>query len=133
MESSILKTLLKKEIVVTTKDAGYHVFTEELVPVKNSSATGTTMALGTSSDGSYTAIGTQEGYIYIFNQDGKQIYSKKAPYSVTDILFNSQKILITGFGNFLYQIDLNALKTLEMSNKLNSLLKVLVVIFQFYC
>ena len=119
----------KKEIVVTTKDAGYHVFTEELVPVKNSSATGTTMALGTSSDGSYTAIGTQEGYIYIFNQDGKQIYSKKAPYSVTDILFNSQKILITGFGNFLYQIDLNALKTLEMSNKLNSLLKVLVVIF----
>jgi ABC-type sugar transport system permease subunit len=97
---------------VATKDATVTVLNTKFEEMGSVQAEGEGMSVGVSEDGRHMAIGTKEGFLYVFDEEGTRLFSQKLEYSVTGIQFSSGRMFVTGLGDFLYEMDETRLDTI---------------------
>ena len=97
---------------VATKDAAVSLLDASWKQIGQMKAEGEGMSVGVSNDGRHIAIGTREGFLYVFDDEGTALFSQKLDYSVTGIHFSNGRMYVTGLGDFLYEMDEAKLDTI---------------------
>lgn len=123
----VLKDL--KQIAVLTKNTTYYLLDEQFGKILSSTYYGEGMSLTASSDLQQIGIGSREGDFYMVDRSGKLLYTKKLENSVTSILMTDQKTLVTGLGDFIYELDNDRLSNIVFIRRMSSILNTLVYLF----
>lgn len=112
------------------KDGGYTVLDAGLnilrsgVPVESFAVSGT--AVGGDAEGRYLAVGTAEGFLYLFDAEDHQIFTARMSNSITDFMQVEDDIYLTGLGDFVYKFSTDTLALMRTLNEFSTLLNVLV-------
>ena len=108
-----MEYIASKELYyVATKDAAITFLNTNWEKVGSVQAEGEGMSVGVSDDGRHIALGTKEGFLYVFDDEGARLFSQKLEYSVTGIQFSNGRMYVTGLGDFLYEMDEAKLDTI---------------------
>ncbi len=95
-------------------DGSYMVFDDSLTLLRNGKVNEafeiTATTVGSSLDGGYIFVGSEEHFYYIFNSDDQQVYSSRIENSITDVIATENNLYFTGFGDFVMNIDLSMLE-----------------------
>jgi ABC-type sugar transport system permease subunit/outer membrane protein assembly factor BamB len=132
-----LKKTAGNNYLVLSGTGSYYVFNEELkllregYPVESFSITG--RSAGSSASGDYIVVGTGERFLYFFNKDDKQIFTSRLENSITNVMALEDELYITGLGDFIYRLRVDALDRagnfMDMALPLRILLIVLALGF----
>ncbi len=119
--------------VALLSDASFAIFDEELKLKGNGKPltdyTVEAMVAGTDSTGEHIIIGTKEGFLYIINEENKQIFSKRLVNSVTGIMSVDQGIYISSLSGNILRIDSEVLNHIDTFTKLKNVLQILIILF----
>ncbi|MDF2514239.1 MAG: hypothetical protein K0S04_4105 [Herbinix sp.] len=119
--------------VALLNDASFAVIDEELNLISTGKpetdyAVEATVA-GTDSTGKHIIIGTKEGFLYIMDQENKQIFSKRLPNSVSGIMSVDEGIYISSLSGNILKIDSGNLNNINKLLQLEVILQVLMILF----
>jgi ABC-type sugar transport system permease subunit/outer membrane protein assembly factor BamB len=112
-ELADLRKTAGNNYIVLSKTGSYYVFDGELKllregnPVESFSITG--RAVGSSASGDYIVVGTEERFLYFFNKADKQIFTGRLENSITNVMALENELYITGLGDFIYRLPVDAL------------------------
>jgi ABC-type sugar transport systems, permease components len=74
----------------------------------------TSSVIGIDAKGKNVAIGTKEGYLYLFNEKDEQVFTQRLSNSITGFLSSDDSLFITGLGDFVIQISIAALNNINL-------------------
>ena len=84
---------------------------------------------GTDSSGKHIIIGTKEGFLYIMDQENKQIFSKRLTNSVTGIMSVDEGIYISSLSGNILKIDSGNLNNINKLLQLEVILQIGMLLF----
>ena len=92
-----------KDHLVVCKNGGYFGFDDDLNIIRKGIITNTAQAtinsIGTDSSGKYIVVGSQEGYVYILDENNKQVYEKNT---------NATTNAFAPYGEYIYMAGAHA-------------------------
>lgn len=119
--------------VALLSDASFAIFDEDLKLKGNGKPLTDyaveAMVVGTDSTGEHTIIGTKEGFLYIINEENKQIFSQRLANSVTGIMSVDQGIYISSLSGNILRIDSGVLNLIDSLTKVKNVLQILIILF----
>lgn len=99
-------------------DGTYTVFNDSLQVLRQGKIRETfpvsSSVVGLDAKGDNVAIGTKEGYLYIFNNKDTQIYSKRLSNSITGVMSVDENIYLTGLGDFIIKVSIDTLNHVDL-------------------
>jgi len=116
-------------LAVLTKNTTYYLMNEELSQIVSKAYYGEGMSLTASKNLKSISIGNKEGDFYVADRDGKLLYTKRLEASVTGIIYTDKKLIVTGFADYIHELDISKLENIVQIRTLASILQVLVYTF----
>lgn len=108
----------------------YHQFDEELNVRRTSkienSVSAFMVSIGVDENGEYVLIGTKEGYLYVMDGQDKQIYMADVGVRLTDFETAKGSIYFTGYEDFVKNIHVDNLATMDYYKTMEKVLGYLV-------
>ncbi len=99
-------------------DGSFTVFNGDLQLLRqgkiDSSFPITSTVIGMDTKGENVAIGTKEGYLYLFNKNAEQIFTQRLSNSITGFMSSGDSMFITGLGDFVIQVSLTTLNNIHL-------------------
>ena len=112
------------------KNGIYHQFDEELNVYRTSkvenSVSAFMVSIGVDENGEYVLIGTKEGYLYVMDGQDKQIYMADVGVRLTDFETANESIYFTGYGDFVKNIHVDNLATMDYYKTMERVLGYIV-------
>jgi ABC-type sugar transport system permease subunit len=130
-----LKKIDGNRLLTLDKAGVYYVLDEELnilrrgSPAESFAVTG--RAVGSDSGGNYIVVGTEERFIYLFDENDRQIYTTRLDNSITNFIPQGESIYLTGLGDFVFRFSNTGLATVGIMQGLKPLLGMLAGVFGF--
>ncbi len=84
---------------------------------------------GTDSSGKHIIIGTKEGFLYIMDEENKQIFSKRLTNSITGIMSVDEGIYISSLSGNILKIDSGNLNNINLLLQLEAILQIGMLLF----
>lgn len=106
---------LCKDGVYTVVDSGMNILRSGK-PMESFAVSG--RSVGSDASGSYLVVGTEEGFIYLFDGADSQIFASRMPNSVTSFMAVGEDIYLTGLGDFVYEFSTGGLALVSALNSL---------------
>ena len=133
-EIKTMKSAVDGEYMVVDINGNYAVFDENVNVLRKAQADmieGSTVYSGGIDASGNIAIGTKQGYVYVMNPQDKLIYTYRQTdvISISDFATDGTVMYITGYGDFVDSIELGRLETIATLQSLETLIKVLLVVF----
>ncbi|MEN6315093.1 MAG: ABC transporter permease subunit [Clostridiaceae bacterium] len=116
-------------LAVLTKNTTYYLVNEEFSQIVSRTYYGEGMSLTASKNLKSISIGNKEGDFYVADRDGKLLYTKRLEASVTGIIYTDKKLIVTGFADYIHELDISKLENIVRIRALASILQVLVYTF----
>ncbi len=116
-------------LAVLTKNATYYLMDEEFSIFASETYYGEGMSIAAPPNLDTVAIGNREGDFYVAERDGKLLYTKRIEAGVAAILYTDEKVIATGFGDIVRELETGKLNNILHLSKLASVLKVLKYTF----
>lgn len=114
------------------KNGIYHQFDEALNVLRTSKIDNTVNAymvsIGVDEDGEYVLIGTKEGYLFVMDGQDKQIYVADVDVRITDFETAEGSIYFTGYEDFVKNIHVENLTTMDYYKNLEKILGYAVLV-----
>jgi ABC-type sugar transport system permease subunit len=104
-----LKRIEGNRLLTLDKAGVYYVLDEDLNilrrgrPVESFAVTG--RAVGSDAGGDYIVVGTEERFIYLFDENNRQIYTTRLDNSITNFMSLGEAIYFTGLGDFVFRFS----------------------------
>lgn len=86
-------------------------------------------SIGTDSEGNYVVVGTEEGFLYLFDGNDQQIVTTRLPNSVTGFMAVDGDVYVTGLGDFVYKFTTGNLAVVALLTKISPVISALLIIF----
>ena len=110
----------------------YHQFDEALNTIRTGKIDNTVSAfmvsIGVDEDGEYVLIGTKEGYLFVMDGQDKQIYLADVGVRITDFETAKGSIYFTGYDDFIKNIHVDNLATMDYYKSIEQVLRYVVYI-----
>ena len=106
------------------KNGSYYAVNEDLECVRkgkiNNTVKATISRIGVDIDGDYVVVGSEEGYIFVLDKDGRQISVADLGEKITDTSGENECIYITNYTGNVYILHVNNLDSIELNKKMVS-------------
>ncbi len=96
----------------------------------------TSSVIGIDARGKNVAVGTKEGYLYLFNEKDEQVFTQRLSNSITGLLSSDDSLFVTGLGDFVMQISITALNHINLlvsCKNISIILGIVSLILTFVC
>lgn len=117
-----------KQVTVLTGKCTYYLLNESLEQISSSTFNGKGMSIAPTEDSKYVSIGTEGGDFYIATSNGKLLYSTNIGMPITNIVTEKNKILLTGLGDFVYEIDNTRINSIGNITIIGKVINILIYI-----
>lgn len=68
------------------------------------------LCFGVSNDEKYVLVGTEDGYVFVVNEEGKQVYMADHHVFITNAIAVGDHLVFTGFADFITQVNTDGLE-----------------------
>jgi ABC-type sugar transport system permease subunit len=128
-----LKRIEGGRLLTMDKSGIYYILDEELTilrsgkPVENFSVTGRTV--GSDSQGNHIVVGTEERFLYLFDESDRQIYTTRLENTITNFMALDNDVYVTGLGDFVYCFSSADLNLVGILHNLRPVIRILIGVF----
>ncbi|MDR1467790.1 MAG: ABC transporter permease subunit [Spirochaetaceae bacterium] len=128
-----LKRIEGNRLLTLDKAGVYYVLDEDLrilrrgSPAESFAVTG--RAVGSDTEGNYIVVGTEERFLYLFDENNRQIYTTRLDNSITNFMSVGEAIYFTGLGDFVFRFSSTGLAGVGIMQGLKPVLGGLAVVF----
>ncbi len=109
------------------KDGSWFGLDENLECIRKGKIDNTVKAkissIGVDTGGEYVAVGTEEGYLFVMDPGGRQIYMADMKMKITDSASDEGRIFLAGYGDAVFCTHAKNLQNIELYQKLDSILR----------
>ncbi len=113
------------------KDGSYYAVNEGLECVRkgkiNNTVKATVSRIGVDKNGDFVVVGSEEGYIFVLDKDGRQISVIDLEEKITDISGGNECIYITNYTGNVYILNVNNLESIELNKMMASIMTYVFV------
>ncbi|WP_130836223.1 ABC transporter permease subunit [Lachnoclostridium sp. Marseille-P6806] len=99
--------------LVLCKDGGYFFFDDELCILRHgriaNGMQATPSSVGTDGEQRYVAVGSEEGYLFILNEQDEQIYTDRIGAGIAGFAAEGGSVWFTGSGDFIKSMNMEEL------------------------
>ncbi|MDR2247208.1 MAG: ABC transporter permease subunit [Treponema sp.] len=128
-----LKRIGGTRILTMDKTGVYYVLDEDLnilrrgSPAESFAVTG--RVAGSDAEGNCIVVGTEERFLYLFDENDRQIYTTRLDNSITNFMPVEESIYLTGLGDFVFRFSNTGLARVGIMQGLKPLLGILTGLF----
>lgn len=122
---------------IVCRDGSYHAVTEELELVRTGKIVNkiscTPCCVGVDAAGEYVLIGSEEGYIFIMNENDEQIYTADLDVKLSDSAADDGRIYVTGYSDSIKLVHTKNLENVKLFLKLSAICTGAAIVFGLAC
>lgn len=122
---------------IVCRDGAYHAVTENLELVRTGKIVNTLSCtpccIGADTEGKYVLIGSEEGYIFVMNENDEQIYTTDLDVKLSDSAADDGRIYITGYSDSIKLVHTENLVNVKLFLKLSTICVSAAIVFLIVC
>jgi ABC-type sugar transport system permease subunit/outer membrane protein assembly factor BamB len=128
-----MKRLDGGRLLTMDKSCNYYILDENLNilrrgnPVESFAVTG--RAIGSDRNGEYIVVGTEERFLYLFDEGDEQIYATRLDNSITNFMALGEDVYVTGLGDFVFRFSNTDLALVGIFYRFHPKMRFFILIF----